>query len=315
MQPRPKSAARARRANLRAPRAERVLASYRVIDGGERELVSFSGAAQSVLVVDRARSGRSLPRLVAHLAADEPAENAMLVCEDYLARMRVGECRCRELTSDDRSLPPALEQAVAESPLELVGVAHARALEGETFVLRARSASATLPQLRWWRVGSLAGGDGAPEQECAAAPATRASARPVSLREAVGALQSYEPLRSITSRAITRARRRTDLSTTMLRAELARVELSPIILNRALRERVLAAVARGDLSMSEIAIRCGRVKRDSRGNESGETSWLARRLGLLPEGGQAAPTPWVHSEVLALIARRGLGVAPREVEL
>ena len=31
------------------------------------------------------------------------------------------------------------------------------------------------------------------------------------------------------------------------------------------------------LSMSEIAIRCGRVKRDRRGNESGETSWLARR--------------------------------------
>ncbi len=30
-----------------------------------------------------------------------------------------------------------------------------------------------------------------------------------------------------------------------------------------------------ELSMSEIAIRCGRVKRDRSGNESGETSWLA----------------------------------------
>jgi hypothetical protein len=67
--------------------------------------------------------------------------------------------------------------------------------------------------------------------------------------------------------------------------------------------------------MSEIAIRCGRVKHDSRGNESGETSWLARRLGLLPEGGQSTPTPWIHSEVLGLIARQGLGMAPREVEL
>jgi hypothetical protein len=67
--------------------------------------------------------------------------------------------------------------------------------------------------------------------------------------------------------------------------------------------------------MSEIAIRCGRVKRDSRGNESGETSWLARRLGMLPEGGHETPTPWVHSDVLALIARRGLGISPREVEL
>jgi len=27
------------------------------------------------------------------------------------------------------------------------------------------------------------------------------------------------------------------------------------------------------------------------------------------------PTPWVHSDVLALIARRGLGLSPREVEV
>jgi hypothetical protein len=67
--------------------------------------------------------------------------------------------------------------------------------------------------------------------------------------------------------------------------------------------------------MSEIAMRCGRVKYDSRGNVSGETSWLSRRLGLAPEGGEAHPTPWVHSDVLALIARRGLGISPREVEL
>jgi len=67
--------------------------------------------------------------------------------------------------------------------------------------------------------------------------------------------------------------------------------------------------------MSEIAIRCGRLKRDRKGNESGETSWLARRLGLLPEGGQSTTTPWIHSDVLALITRRGLGISPREVEL
>jgi hypothetical protein len=67
--------------------------------------------------------------------------------------------------------------------------------------------------------------------------------------------------------------------------------------------------------MSEIAVRCGRVKRDGKGNVSGETSWLARRIGLLPEGGQSRPTPWIHSDVLALIARDGLGASPREVEL
>jgi hypothetical protein len=67
--------------------------------------------------------------------------------------------------------------------------------------------------------------------------------------------------------------------------------------------------------MSEIAIRCGRVKRDTRGSSSGQTSWLARRIGQLPEGGQDSPTPWVHTDVLALIARDGIGVSPNEVEL
>jgi hypothetical protein len=101
----------------------------------------------------------------------------------------------------------------------------------------------------------------------------------------------------------------------VLRAELVRVQNSPIVLNRGLREAVLAKVEREQLSMSEIAIRCGRVKHDRRGTESGETSWLARRLGLLPEAGHGAPTPWIHSDVLALIARDGLGISPREAEV
>jgi hypothetical protein len=87
------------------------------------------------------------------------------------------------------------------------------------------------------------------------------------------------------------------------------------VLNRRLRTAVLATIERQGLSMSEIAIRCGRIKRDGNGNASGETSWLARRLGILPEGGRDTPTPWIHSDVLALIARRGLGISPREVEL
>ena len=87
------------------------------------------------------------------------------------------------------------------------------------------------------------------------------------------------------------------------------------MLNRRLREAVQARLARGHLTMSEIAIRCGRCKRDRRGNVSGETSWLARRIGLASEAGRDQPTPWVHSDVLALIARDGLGLSPREVEL
>ena len=69
------------------------------------------------------------------------------------------------------------------------------------------------------------------------------------------------------------------------------------------------------MTMSVIAIRCGRIKRDPNGRESGETSWLARRIGVAPEAGAPRPTPWIHTDVLALIARDGLGIAPAEAEL
>jgi hypothetical protein len=156
----------------------------------------------------------------------------------------------------------------------------------------------SIPELRWCREG----------------PGHASECEPLSLREAIAALESYEPLQELTLVALASCGHSGEVSTTVLRSELARVQESPIVLNRRLREVVLAAVERGESSMSEIAIRCGRVKRDRRGNESGETSWLARRLGLLPEGGRSTPTPWIHSDVLALIARRGLGVSPREVE-
>jgi hypothetical protein len=137
----------------------------------------------------------------------------------------------------------------------------------------------------------------------------------VKVREAVAALESYEPLRLLTLRALARHRDDPEVSTAVLRSELELIQESPIVLNRRLRHAVLVAIEHQGLSMSEIAIRCGRVKRDSKGNESGETSWLARRLGMLPEGGADRRTPWIHSDVLALIARRGLGISPREVEL
>ena len=137
----------------------------------------------------------------------------------------------------------------------------------------------------------------------------------VSVREAIACVERYEPLRALTARALAFHDREGDTSVTVLRAELRRVQESPIVLNRALREAVLDAVERRGQSMSEIAMRCGRIKRDAAGNESGETSWLARRLGLLPEGGRKTTTPWIHSDVLALIARDGLGVSPREVEV
>jgi hypothetical protein len=157
----------------------------------------------------------------------------------------------------------------------------------------------SIPELRWWRQD-----------------ADEADVRPeaVSVRDVIGKLESYEPVRSITARALAAHSSDPSISTAVLHAQLRRIDASPIVLNRGLRETVLSAVRQG-VSMSEIAIRCGRVKRDAGGHTSGETSWLARRIGQLPEGGESTPAPWIHSETLALIARQGLGVAPREVEL
>ena len=134
----------------------------------------------------------------------------------------------------------------------------------------------SIPELRWVRQPS-SGEDGASES--------------VSTREVVACLESYEPVRARTIAALVRHGDDPEVSVAVLRAELARLDASRIVLNRGLRHAVLSAVRTQGLSMSEVAIRCGRVKYDSRGKASGETSWLARRIGLSPEGGERTPRP------------------------
>jgi hypothetical protein len=260
--------------------------------------VTKPGAAGSVLVVDRDTATRGDRRLVAHLAADEPAENAALLSRHYIGDASEAPCRCRSLTAQDaRMVPFAEEEDRQLAAAALLADSEPTDQSGNRYRLQRIQASMSIPELRWRRSSP----DG--------------SAPVISVREAVAGLESYEPICGLTLRALAQHADDAGISTTVLRGELTRVQNSPIVLNRALREAALARIAHQHLSMSEIAIRCGRVKRDRRGNESGETSWLARRLGLLPEAGQAIPTPWVHSDVLALIARRGLGVSPREVEV
>jgi hypothetical protein len=277
-------------------RRTRRLRRYEDPAGRVREIVCREGAAGSLLVIDcdLARDGE--PRLLAHLGADEPPENAALVCEHYL-RDGVGVgVRCRALTAQDIVTPPSYEAgpwlADAVSPSDDLG-------PDLPFRLRRVCGEMSIPALRWTRVER-------PD-------ASRQSV--VSLREAIAELESYEPMRSLSVRALATAGEDPCVSTVTLACELERVLESSIVLNRGLREATLCRVRRDRVSMSEIAIRCGRVKRDSNGKLSGETSWLARRLGLLPEGGYQKPTPWIHSDVLAVIARQGLGIAPREVEL
>jgi hypothetical protein len=281
---------------------ERLLARYLDWQGRPREVLARQGAAESVLVVDRDAATRGDRRLVAHLGADEPAENAALVCDRFIQDSRGGRCRCRRVTAQDADAVPFADEQEAPAAQAARSRDAPQAADelGRTYRLELLHTGMSIPELRWRRH---------PPESPAGCP------RVVSLREAVGCLESYEPLRTLTLRELATHRGDPDVSSTVLRSELARVQNSPIVLNRRLREVVRSTIEREGLSMSEIAIRCGRVKRDRKGNESGETSWLARRLGLLPEAGQSTPTPWIHSDVLALIAREGLGIGPREVEL
>jgi hypothetical protein len=257
-----------------------------------------------VLVVDRDASGADV-RLVAHLGADEPRENAALVCRCYVQEARGARPRCRRLTLADLETAPFRDDQEAELDAErdvLPVAADAQPVDRHDCCYRLERlvTGMSIPELRWRRH---------PPGQGSSCP------RIVSVRDAVARLESYEPVRTLTGRALARHHGDSEVSITVLRVELRRLQLSPIVLNRRLREVVLETAEREGLSMSEIATRCGRTKRDRCGNESGETSWLARRLGVLPEGGRITPTPWIHSDVLALIARRGLGISPREVEL
>jgi hypothetical protein len=158
----------------------------------------------------------------------------------------------------------------------------------------------SMHELRWWRHREY-GVDSPPEV--------------FTVRSVIGSLEHYEPALALTAQALADYRCDPCVSVAALDAELRRVHASRVVLNRGLREAVLAAVRDDDLTMSDIAIRCGRFRRDHSGRAIGETSWLGRRIGILCESGKSSPTPWVSSDVLALIARRGLGIAPREVEL
>jgi hypothetical protein len=275
------------------------LGSYTDVSGRTREVLAGPRADGCVLVVDRDALTLGDRRLVAHLAVDEPVENAALVCAHYLRDASRG--RCRRVTAEDLTgkLPLEADDEPPRSAREtdLVG-RRERAEEGAVYRLELACTDTAARELRWCRRRGAAG-----------AP------MPVCLREAVGALERYEPVCELTRRALARYRDDADVSTAVLRSELERLRESPIVLNRKLRQMVLLAIEHHGLSLSEIAIRCGRVKCDSKGNTSGETSWLARRVGILPESGSSVPTPWVHSDVLALIARNGLGISPREVEL
>jgi hypothetical protein len=273
-------------------RNSRRLATYVDGCGEKRELVAIA-VVDGTLVIDRFAGSGYDARLVGRLHADEPAENARLLAHLYLDDERRGSCR----PVTDADLEAGADGDVASVSADVRWGAPLVAGVGVLLQIR-RVRDKGEPALRW-----------------TVTTRTGADRQVLPLRQVFGLLQAYEPATSMTRAALAAHAQQPGVSVCGLRVELDRACNSPIVLNRALRERVERAVASEGLSMSEIAIRCGRMKRDKRGNESGETSWLARRIGQLPEAGNPSPTPWVHSDVLALIARNGLGVSPRDVEL
>ncbi len=274
------------------------LAGYRDGQGRARDLLALPGHGGSVLVLDRDATTLRDRRLVAHLAADEPRGNAEIVCDHYLQDV-MGRW-CRRMRPEDLQISPlACETDGVRCDLNSEDALVA-GRDGSLYRLLSVQGERCIPHIRWCR--------GVAERD-------DHRWRQTSLRGVVGAVESYEPMRTLTERAIVLHDNDPGVSVTRMRAELERLDGSPVVLNRRLREAVLDLVDRGGTSMSEIALRCGVVKHDRRGKVSGETSWLARRIGIMPEGGQKAITPWIHSEVLGAIARKGLRISPREVEL
>jgi hypothetical protein len=279
----------------------RPLAGYLDSEGRARELLALPGHAGSVLVLDRDAATLCDRRLVAHIAADEPSENAEIVCRHYLEDTH-GRW-CRRVRREDLEIVP-LVGCVPETDTRVVDPDSSEDCvvdsDGNAYRIGVLAGERSTAQLRWCR--RLAGADEGEWEQ-------------IGLREVVAALESYEPMRTRTEQAIASHQDHPGVLLTRLRGELERLCTSPLVLNRALREAVLEAIECRGMSMSEIALRCGIVKHDRRGKRSGETSWLARRVGTMPEGGEQRITPWVHSDVLAVIARKGLGISPREVEL
>jgi hypothetical protein len=280
------------------PTAPDNLGGYVAVDGELRELVAVPAGAATTLVVDRLVDTPADDRLIAHLAADEPPENAQIVCELYLADDSRGHCR--RVTSED------FASTASRPPHEPRQLEHEDADDGplcdrvgRCYRLTTVSDDSALTSLRW-----ICSSDSASQVD---------DLEILTLREVIGRLERYEPICALTLDGLARHGESSDLSTCQLREELNRVLASPIVLNRRLREAVAREVATG-VSLSVIASRCKRVKREARGHLSGDTSWLARRIGQMPEGGRRT-TPWIHSDTLALIARDGLSRDPRELEL
>ena len=210
------------------------------------------------------------------------------MCEHYL-RDTAGHW-CRRVTAEDLQVVPLGRQ----------GTRPGSRSGGDTELDRAhRQAGTDIP------AGALHDGMSIPELRWHRRSPTVAGSEPVGMREAIASLESYEPVRTLTSKALALHRADPEVSTATLRTEQARVERSEIVLNRGLRRAALAAAATQDLSMSEIAMRCGKIRCDAKGQGK-------RRDQLAgPASGARAGRRWWHAHAVDPHRRAGADRAPR----
>ena len=164
-------------------RVECLLSQYTDCQGYHREVLACPGAAGSVLVLDREHATHGDRRLVAHLAADEPAENAAIICASYLQDIATSHCRCRALTSEDLYRTPFAEQPVAQMSIKPATYPQLVDRLGRSYRLQPLQTGMSIPELRWCR-----GRGGLMSEPC----------QPVSLREAIASVESYEPMCTLT---------------------------------------------------------------------------------------------------------------------
>ncbi len=276
---RPRSRPAARRVH-RSCRARLVLQRYRAPDGAAREVIAFAAHGWEHAGARPRGGDAGDARLVAHLAADEPVDQRAGRLRPLRGRSPLAgaAARCRgrwSMTTCAAPRCPTPRRAPCRSRTQSPR-RRARRPPSSRRGARRRSASR-----------SCAG--------CASRPTVSVGpALLVSVRDVVGALQDYEPVRNLTRRGHPPPPRRPGAcSVAVLRTELARIAASPIVLNRRLREQVVQTLARdgteherdrGPLRAGQARPARQRQRRDELAGATSRAAARGRRAGAHARG-------------------------------
>ena len=167
---------------------------------------------------DRVRSSASSAVWWPTSRRTSPPENAAIVCRHFLAQVRRERCRCRPLVPEDLSTVPFARGAEGARRTKVRPLPGLSQLDerGRSFGLERFQTGMSIPELRWsCRYAERA-------DECHAVSVEGRDRMPPALRAGASAHAN----------ALALHERLGDASVTVLRAELRRVQESPIVLNR-----------------------------------------------------------------------------------